>query len=70
MLTGNWTIPTGVAREAFRNLPPRVARALIRHGLRSWQQVAQATDAELQSFDHIGPQAVAAIRAEQRLQRL
>lgn len=70
MLTVDWAIPTGVARERFNRLPPRVITALVRRGLRTWQQVAQATDDELLSFDGIGRGALATIRAEQRVQRV
>lgn len=70
MLTADWTVPTGVARERFNRLPPRVIAALVRHGLCSWEQVAKATNDELLSFDGIGRGALAAIRAEQRLQRV
>lgn len=70
MLTTDWATPTGVARERFNRLPPRAITALISHGLRSWQQVAQVTDDELRSFDGIGRGALAAIRSEQRLQRV
>jgi hypothetical protein len=70
MLTTDWQTPTGVARERFHRLPPRVIAALVRHGLRSWEQVAQATNDELLSFDGIGRSALATIRAEQRVQRV
>lgn len=70
MVTEDRVTPTALARERFRRLPPRATQALVRRGICSWSQVAQATDDELLALDKIGRQTLAAIREEQRFQRL
>ena len=70
MVTEDRVTPTALARERFHRLPPRAAHALVRRGICSWAQVAQATDDELLALDKIGRQTLAAIRAELRFQRI
>lgn len=70
MVTEDRTTPTALARERFYRLPPRAVQALVRRGICSWAQVAQATDDELLALDKIGSRTLAAIRAEQRFQRV
>lgn len=66
MLTQVFTASTTEAYSAFRHLPTRVARALVRRGVRSWEQIKNATDQELLTIDKLGEKSLAVIRREQR----
>lgn len=69
-VTPDYDTPSGLARERFHRLPPRVVNGLVRGGFRSWEQVAAATDEDLLRYGVIGPKGLAAIRQEQRFQRV
>jgi predicted flap endonuclease-1-like 5' DNA nuclease len=68
MLAADRTTATGLARQRFINLRRAVADALIRHGIRSWRQVAAATDDELLAIRGIGPATLVDIRRDQWLE--
>lgn len=66
MVASDQSTPTGLARQRFVFIPKKIADTLIRAGIRSWEQVASASDAELLALKGIGPSALLYIRVEQR----
>mgnify|MGYP000858072644 FL=1 len=68
MLRQDYAESTTLAYQRFRHLPMKVATALVRKGVRSWEQVKEATDDELLALDKIGKKSLAVIRQEQRYQ--
>lgn len=66
MLTRDYELPSGPARERFAHLGYRCTNVLIRHGIRTWEQIAAATDAELLSVPNLGKRFLERIRQEQR----
>lgn len=70
MLTADRVASTVLARERFRYLPTRTVNVLVGSGIRSWQQIADATDAELLAVHGLSKRTVAEIRLEQRRQGL
>ena len=70
MLTQDHATATTTAYWRFRHLPTKVATLLVRKGVRSWGQIADASDEELLALDMLGPKSLTLIRDEQRVQRL